>query len=128
MIEPRTTVYFDGACPLCRREISLLQKFDRNNRLLFRDISPPQAAAFCPLPQQDMLARFHVRRADGVMLDGAAAFLAAYAVIPRLGVLDRLSRSRIACGILNIFYAGFLKLRPGLQWLPRRFEPEQKQP
>lgn len=125
MIGPRTTVYFDGACPLCRREIGLLKRLDRKNKILFRDIAPPQAAAFCPLPQQDMLARFHVRRADGVMLDGAAAFLAAYAQLPGMGWMERLSRSRTACRILNVFYAGFLKIRPGMQWIARLFKKEQ---
>lgn len=122
MTHPRTTVYFDGACPLCRREIGLLQRLDRKNRLLFKDISPPQAASFCPLPQEVMLARFHVRRADGVMFDGAAAYLTAYAQIPGLGWLGRLVRWPATLRVLDRLYALFLRQRPKLQRLAQRFE------
>ena len=122
MSAPRTTVYFDGACPLCRREISLLQKMDRKERLLFRDISSPQAAAFCPLPQERMLAQFHVRRADGVMMVGAAAFLTAYSHITGLGWLDWFRRSKYACGLLDHVYRLFLKVRPRFQRMARRLE------
>ena len=122
MSNPRTTVYFDGACPLCRREISLLKKWDKKDRLLFRDISPPQAAAVCPLPQEDMLARFHVRRADGVMLIGAEAFCTAYAQIPGLGWVERLGHWRLSRAMLNGLYWLFLKIRPAFQWIARRFE------
>lgn len=121
MSQLRTTVYFDGACPLCRREIALLRKFDKKQKLLFKDVSPPQAAAFCPLPQKDMLARFHVRRSDGVMLIGAEAFCTAYAQLPGLGWVERLGRWPATRIVLNGLYTIFLKIRPAFQWIARRF-------
>ena len=117
MAETTTLVYFDGACPLCVREIGMLRRLDKNQRLSFEDVSPPGAAESCPLPQAVMLARFHVRRSDGVLVDGAEAFLAAYAQLPGLSWLGRAGRSRLVCAVLNRLYGGFLKVRPFIQRL-----------
>jgi len=33
------TVFYDGACPLCRREIAFYQRLDRAQRLVWRDVA-----------------------------------------------------------------------------------------
>ena len=33
--------FYDGACPLCLREVNLLRRLDRHNRVQFTDISSP---------------------------------------------------------------------------------------
>ena len=68
-------VWYDGACPLCRREIGLMRRLDRRRALTFVDVAEPGAAEACPLDPADMLSRFHVRE-DGQLLSGAAAFAA----------------------------------------------------
>ncbi len=59
------TVLYDGACPLCRREIGLYSGRQPNTPLCFADVSD----AALPLPsgttRAQLRARFHVRRADG---------------------------------------------------------------
>ena len=35
------TVFFDGACPICDREIALMRRLDRHRRLLLCDFSRP---------------------------------------------------------------------------------------
>jgi predicted DCC family thiol-disulfide oxidoreductase YuxK len=35
------TLYFDSACPLCRREMNRLRRWDRAGRLAFVDMSGP---------------------------------------------------------------------------------------
>ena len=79
------TVLYDGACPLCRREIGLyrgLQPLRSESPLCFADISDTAL----PLPpgttREQLLARFHVRGRDGVLLSGAQAFLALWAALP----------------------------------------------
>jgi predicted DCC family thiol-disulfide oxidoreductase YuxK len=32
------TIFYDGNCPLCSKEINLLKEYDSKNRLLFEDI------------------------------------------------------------------------------------------
>jgi predicted DCC family thiol-disulfide oxidoreductase YuxK len=32
-------VFYDGACPLCRRELELLRRWDRRRRLRMADVS-----------------------------------------------------------------------------------------
>jgi len=46
--QPKFTfeVFYDGKCPLCRREISFLKAKDRKSRIRFRDIQ--QLQLNCP--------------------------------------------------------------------------------
>ncbi|WP_397534713.1 thiol-disulfide oxidoreductase DCC family protein, partial [Roseateles sp.] len=78
-------VLYDGSCPLCRREISIYRDLRPNAPLCFADVSDPAL----PLPdgvsgptRAQLMARFHVRAADGQLLSGAAAFLALWAALP----------------------------------------------
>ncbi len=67
------TVWHDGACPLCRREIALMRRLDRRGEIEFVDVAALYAV--CPADRAALLARFHARE-DGTMLSGAAAFAA----------------------------------------------------
>ena len=60
--ENRVTVWFDADCPLCVREIALMQRLDRNGAINFVSI---QGGGSCPLDLETMLARFHARDVDG---------------------------------------------------------------
>ena len=77
----RLTVWHDGACPLCAREIALMRRLDRAGRINFIDATDPAMA--CPIDRAALLARFHAME-DGVMLSGAAAFGAMWRAIPLL--------------------------------------------
>ena len=111
-------VYYDGACPLCRREIAWLQRLDRRGALRWVDVAP--AGAACPLDRGRLLERFHVQ-ADGEWLSGAAAFAAVWRAIPLLRPLGLLARWPWVLAALERAYGGFLRLRPRLQaWLRRR--------
>ena len=70
----RVTVWHDGACPLCQREIALMRRLDRRDRIEFIDVSDGEASA-CPIDRSELLARFHAREGDK-LLSGAAAFAA----------------------------------------------------
>ena len=113
------TVWHDGACTLCRREIAFMRRLDRRGATEFVDVAGASGA--CPLDRGDLLARFHARE-DGRMLSGAAAFAAMWRAIPLLRPLGLAARRPLVLAVLDRAYAGFLRVRPGLQRLARRME------
>jgi len=115
MKKSRLTVWHDGTCPLCAREIAMMRRLDRAGRILFVDAADP--AAFCPLDRAAMLARFHARE-DGVMLSGAAAFAAMWRAIPVLRPLGLAARLPGVLWVMEAAYRAFLRVRPRVQrWL-----------
>lgn len=78
----RLTVWYDGGCPLCIREIALFRKLDRQGAIHFEDISAPDAS--CPLDRASLLARFHAQETGKPVVSGAAAFAAMWRAIPLL--------------------------------------------
>jgi predicted DCC family thiol-disulfide oxidoreductase YuxK len=118
------TVYHDGSCPLCQREIALVKSLAHQGAIEFRDVSSRDAGeqVEADLTAADAMGRFHVRRADGTLLSGAAAFIAMWSASPRLRFLSVIGRSRTAVAMLDGIYAVFLKLRPSLSQALRRYD------
>lgn len=112
------TVFFDGACPLCQREIALFRRLDWRGRIDFVDVAEPGSAESCPIDRAELLARFHAREGDR-LLSGAAAFAAMWRAVPMLRPLGELARFRPVLAALELAYRGFLKVRPRLQRLAR---------
>lgn len=115
-IPARVTVWYDGACPLCIREIALMRRLDRAKRLHFIDVA--RADATCPLDRGLMLSRLHALE-DGQMLRSAAAFAAMWRAIPTLRWLGLAARLRPVGIALEGLYRAFLLVRPALQRLAR---------
>jgi len=83
------TVLYDGACPLCRREIAVyrdLQPLQPGSSVSFADISNTAVPLPAGTTREQLLARFHVQGPDGQLLSGAQAFLALWAVLPGLAL------------------------------------------
>lgn len=72
------TIYFDGSCPLCTREVQLLTRFDDRKQLQLVDCSPSTFAPVDGYPRDAMMALIHARDAAGQWLIGAPVFAAAY--------------------------------------------------
>ncbi len=107
-------VWYDGACPLCRREIALIRRLDRRGAIHFVDATGEDVS--CPVDRADLLARFHVRE-DGAILSGAAAFAAMWRAVPLLRPLGLAARRPWVLAVLERGYRGFLRVRPMLQRL-----------
>lgn len=115
--EDQTTVYFDGACPLCRAEIGLYRKGDSACALRMVDVSQPDPALPQGLDRGRAMARFHVRTADGRLLSGAAAFVEVWRQLPRWRWAARVASLPGVVPVLEIGYRLFLPVRPMLSRL-----------
>ncbi|MDQ2893654.1 MAG: DUF393 domain-containing protein [Pseudomonadota bacterium] len=114
----RLTVWHDGGCPLCRREIALMRRLDRSGAIRFVDVA--QDGSECPVDRTALLARFHARE-NGELLSGAAAFAAMWRAIPVLRPLGLAARNPVVLNLLERAYRGFLVVRPTLQAAMRRW-------
>lgn len=108
------TVWHDGTCPLCRREIAVMRRLDRSGAITFVDATDSDSV--CPVDRADLLARFHARE-NGEMLSGAAAFAAMWRAIPLLRPLGLAARRPWVLRLLERAYLRFLRIRPRLQRL-----------
>lgn len=103
---------YDGACPICHKEICLLQKRKDQNTISFIDISSKE---FSPaenrhIDYQTAMSEIHAIDAKGNLLVGVPAFAAVYARC-RLLVLSTLMRIPLLEGILKSCYKLFAKNR-----------------
>ena len=104
-------VFFDGGCPLCRREITFLRRWDRRRKIRFTDISSPDfQAAAVGMTDETLMAQMHGRLPDGTWLRGVEAFRRMYAAVG-FGPLVFLSRLPLISQVLDWAYAVFARNR-----------------
>ncbi len=106
------TVYYDGACPLCRREIATYQGMQGGNAVDWQDVSRAGEVVDADLSRCDALERMHVRTESGELVSGAKAFALMWQAFPRTRWLGRVAATRPALWILEPLYRGFLRVRP----------------
>ncbi len=112
-------IWYDGDCPLCRREIAVMRRLDHQAAIRFVDIASSETS--CPIDRAAALARFHALE-EGQIVSGAAAFAAMWRVIPILRPLGLAARNQTVLAILEKLYVAFLHVRPRMQWIARRLE------
>lgn len=115
------TVYYDGACPLCRTEIGHYRGCAGAGGVRFVDLATlgDDASLGPGLDRAAAQARFHVREADGRLVSGAAAFARLWRRLPAWRWLGRLVEVRIlgfrpVLPLAEAAYRLFLPLRPRL--------------
>jgi predicted DCC family thiol-disulfide oxidoreductase YuxK len=117
--EPKPTVYFDGACPVCSREIAMYQRQPGADALCWVDVTRCGEGDLGEgLTREAALARLHLRQGDGRLVSGAAAFTSMWQALPRWRWLGRLLGRGPALLLLEGAYRGFLHLRRGWRRAP----------
>ena len=108
-MEPaRTTVFYDGECPLCRREINHYRRLQGADSLDWIDVTRDDAAlAEFGLLRQSAMARFHVIDDSGHWHTGAWGFVELWRHLPAYRWVATLLTS--------------LHLVPALDWAYGRF-------
>lgn len=112
MSEPRRpVVYFDGACPLCRREIAFYRRRRGADGIEWIDLSESLADPAPDLTRDAALARFHLRDADGRLRSGAAAFVRLWQALPLFRPLGLVIALPGPIHVAEWFYRVFLVVR-----------------
>jgi predicted DCC family thiol-disulfide oxidoreductase YuxK len=108
----RPTVYYDGGCPVCSREVGFYQGRDVSDSFAWVDVARADEAALGQgLSRNEALARMHVRRADGTIVSGAAAFAEIWRGIPGLRWLGRMLAVPPFGALAELGYRLFLRAR-----------------
>lgn len=110
-------VLYDGDCPLCRREIGWLRRWDRRGRIRFTDIAAEDFSAVgLGLDQDRLMAEIHGRLPDGTWIRGVEVFRRLYAAVgyPRFAAATRWPGVAQA---LELGYRAFARNR--LRWTGR---------
>ncbi len=111
------TVYYDGACALCRREIAFYKKRAATD-IEWCDISERSGNVndnIAPdLTRKEALSRFHIRTSDGKLRSGAKAFAALWKGVPGFGPLARFVDWKPGGALAEAAYSVFLLIRPVL--------------
>ena len=107
-----TVVFYDGGCPLCSREISHYARMDRAGMIAWVDITRDQTLMTAlGVTFEQAMQRLLVLDRNGLLVDGARAFLAIWSELPRYRVLARLIYRCGALTLLEKAYARFAARR-----------------
>lgn len=119
------TVLYDGACPLCSREIDWYRQKTADETIDWVDVSADTTATLPGgIEHAAALRRFHVIQPDGSVSSGAAAFVRLWQAFPGLRRAAGLLSGAMPLAVLESGYRLFLPIRPLLaRLLPRRARP-----
>lgn len=110
----KTTVYFDGSCPLCQAEIDVYAK--RNaGEVEYLDVSAAENLESHGLTREKAMARFHVMTDQGELKTGAYAFVELWRKTPGFRLLALIGSLPGVGFLLDRVYDGFLIIRPAIQ-------------
>jgi predicted DCC family thiol-disulfide oxidoreductase YuxK len=105
---------FDGLCPLCSREVAVLRRKDRRQKLEFEDITSED---FDPsrygLTMEQVMGAMHGILDDGRVLTGIDVFARAYEDVG-WGWLAKPLRWRLTRPLAEAAYRVFARYRPRL--------------
>ncbi|MEN1678619.1 MAG: DUF393 domain-containing protein [Planctomycetota bacterium] len=107
-------VFYDGDCPLCRKEINLLRRWDKRGVIVFTDIA---ASDFRPervgVDFQTLMAEIHGRLPNGKVIVGVEVFRRLYAAVG-FGWLVAPTRVPGIRHVLDLGYRFFARYRLAL--------------
>ncbi len=114
----KVTVYYDGLCVLCSREIDHYRKSRGADLINFVDICAPGfEPASHGVDPKAVHRVMHVKRTDGTLATEVDAFITIWDTLPGYWLLAKIARFGVVRFFLNIGYQMFVRIRP---YLPRR--------
>ncbi|HMO17426.1 MAG TPA: DUF393 domain-containing protein [Oligoflexia bacterium] len=105
------TVFYDGSCPLCSREMSFIKKRDHKSRIRLIDISDE---SFDPTlyskSREEFMKFIHALTPDGKIIMGVEVFREIYQAIG-LGYIVSITRLPVVSQLADFAYLLFAKNR-----------------
>jgi predicted DCC family thiol-disulfide oxidoreductase YuxK len=103
--------FFDGACPVCRREMAWLRRWDRHCRIRFTDIAAADfRAGEYGVTRDEFMTQIHARLPDGSWVRGVEVFRRLYTAVG-WGPIVWLTRLPIVSSLLDVAYRVFARNR-----------------
>lgn len=122
----KLTIYYDGLCQLCSREIESYQKMKAGQQFAYQDITDegfdPKKDGLDPLA---IHKKMHIRLASGQVLTGVEAFLEIWKHLPWYRTLVPVVGNPLVKPFAKICYSIFARLRV---YLPKRKKSCQSSP
>ena len=83
MNTPKLTIFFDGGCPLCKREVDFLQSKNQKGALRFIDINTSDFSSDLKygITYKQAMDRIHAMKSDGSVIKDIKVFQEAYSLI-----------------------------------------------
>ena len=106
------TVFYDGKCGLCRREIEYYKRVAPPGGFLWQDIAnDPASLTDLDVSQADALRRLHARDAAGTVYVGVAAFIAIWQGLNYWKYLALIFKLPLLKAIASVVYDRFADYR-----------------
>ena len=119
--DSKVTIYYDGQCHLCSREIDHYKTFPTADRVIWKDIADPRFDAQAEGRSLEEFNRaIHLKRTSGEFVVGVDAFLELWEALDRFGGLAKIMNSKLGRPVFDLGYAAFARLRV---YLPKRKNP-----
>lgn len=109
------TVFYDGQCPICSREVALYRRLAGPDQIAWRNLTGSQdVLSDQPFTATEALELLHVRDTDGSIRVGLDAHLLMWQRLPLLNILTAvLRRSDMLRRWFEAGYLFFTRYRPG---------------
>ena len=105
-------IFFDGGCPLCKREIEFYKSIEPPQTFEWRDLWDPEAInQDSGFNKTDAMRSLHVLDAEGNLLIGVDAFAKIWSQFPKLRWLSILIKLPVVYHLACAGYTGFARLR-----------------
>jgi ubiquinone biosynthesis monooxygenase Coq7 len=112
-----STVLYDGSCPLCTAEINQYKSVTPTGQINWVDVSSPDFIPPIGQSREVLMQRFHVIKANGDLVSGAAAFVHVWEQLPGWKRLAAVTKIPGVLYVMEFGYEKFLKIRPSIQSL-----------
>lgn len=80
--ESAVTLFYDGECPICQKEVAWLSRLNKQEKLVFQDINAPE---FSPEPyhktHSEFMAEIHGMGPDRKLIKGMPVFRLVYKAV-----------------------------------------------